>query len=86
MAKAVMPIPPEKSDEDNLRADFLKHFNHTFGRDNFDASPQYLATAFALTIRDRITANWSATRHERTARVLPVNGIPFRSAASRCIA
>ena len=65
MAKAVMPIPPGKLDEDNLRADFLKHFNHTFGRDNFDASPQYLFTAFALTIRDRITANWSATRHER---------------------
>ena len=81
MAKAIMPIPRGELDEDNLRADFLKHFNHTLGRDNFDASPQCLFTAFAPTIRDRITANWSATRHERerTNDGTSVDGISARS-------
>jgi glycogen phosphorylase len=60
----VMPlIDPPGLDAASLRQDLLRHFAHSLGRDNFESSPQYIYTAFALTIRDRLTAGWNATRH-----------------------
>ncbi len=51
------------NDCDSLATDFLRHFNHTLGRDNYRHSARYQFLALAMTLRDRLMAGSNNTRH-----------------------
>ncbi len=51
------------NDCDSLATDFLRHFNHTLGRDNYRHSARYQFLALAMTLRDRLMATSNHTRH-----------------------
>lgn len=57
------PMATSGLDSAALSQDFLRYFSHTLGRDNFEASGDYLFPAFALTVRDRLNVRMNATRH-----------------------
>ena len=56
-------IAPPGDDCDSLATDFLRHFNHTLGRDNYRHSARYQFLALAMTLRDRLMAGSNNTRH-----------------------
>jgi starch phosphorylase len=56
-------IAPPANDCDSLATDFLRHFNHTLGRDNYSHSVRYQFLALAMTLRDRLMATSNDTRH-----------------------
>jgi len=53
---------PLSSDAGTLKHAIAGHFSHTLGRDLDHSSPQYLYTAVALAVRERLMDRWRATR------------------------
>ncbi len=51
-------------DIDALKKSIVQHFSHTLGRDIDHASPQYIYSAVALAVRDRLMDQWRTTRAE----------------------
>jgi len=51
------------TDAQSIRADTLRYFHFTLGRDEFQRSKSYLFQAFALAVRDRLAAAANTTRH-----------------------
>ena len=51
------------ADAKSIRADTLRYFHFTLGRDEFQRSKSYLFQAFALAVRDRLAAAANTTRH-----------------------
>lgn len=51
--------------EDTFVADLARHFHFSLGRDKVQASHLYLYNALAITIRDRLVAQWRKTRESR---------------------
>lgn len=56
-------VPP--SDDASLAEDLARHFYYTLGRDKIAASHQYLYSALAYTVRDRLVALWRQTRERK---------------------
>ena len=56
-------IPPLPMDAATIRADFLRHFNHTLGRDRYCTSAHYYYESLALTLRDRLIDLWKNTQY-----------------------
>jgi starch phosphorylase len=63
LAREPQQVATSGLDAQALSQDFLRYFSHTLGRDSFQASPDYLFPALALTVRDRLNERWNATRH-----------------------
>ncbi|MCP5156438.1 MAG: glycogen/starch/alpha-glucan phosphorylase [Ectothiorhodospiraceae bacterium] len=62
-APLTVTLPEPGLDAQAIATDFLRYFRRTLGRDRLDTSADYLLPAFALAVRDRLTARWNATRH-----------------------
>ncbi len=56
-------LPPLGMDEESLRDDFRRHYNHTLGRDRNPRSTHYLYDALVLTLRDRLMERWRRTKY-----------------------
>ena len=56
------PIATPSADAASIRADTLRYFHFTLGRDEFQRSKSYLFRAFALAVRDRLAAGANTTR------------------------
>jgi len=54
---------PEMSN-DTFQDDLTRHFYYTLGRDQAGTSRHYLYQALALTIRDRLIAQWRTSRDD----------------------
>jgi starch phosphorylase len=51
--------------EDTFSEDLARHFHFSLGRDKMQKSHLYLYNALAITIRDRLVAQWRTTRESR---------------------
>ena len=47
-------LPPLLSDPDTLKAEIRQHFHQSLGREFSDATANYIYSALAMTVRDRL--------------------------------
>ncbi|MBT6273965.1 MAG: glycogen/starch/alpha-glucan phosphorylase [Chromatiales bacterium] len=61
-------LPTPGTSAKSLRKDFQRYFLRTLGRDDFATAPRDVFTAFALTVRDRLTPNWTQTNNAQSGQ------------------
>ncbi len=57
-------MPEPLSDPDSLKAEIRQHFHQSLGREFGDTTANYLYTALAMTVRDRLMNRWRETRNQ----------------------
>ena len=61
-------LPPLLSDPDTLKAEIRQHFHQSLGREFSDATANYIYSALAMTVRDRLMNCWRETRNQAIAK------------------
>jgi len=61
-------LPPLLSDPDTLKAEIRQHFHQSLGREFSDATANYIYSALAMTVRDRLMNCWRETRNQVIAK------------------
>lgn len=61
-------LPEPLSDPDSLKAEIRQHFHQSLGREFSDTTANYLYTALAMTVRDRLMNRWRETRNQMLAQ------------------
>ena len=63
-------LPDPLSDPESLKAEIRQHFHQSLGREFGDTTANYLYTALAMTVRDRLMNRWRETRNQTLAQDL----------------
>ena len=85
-----VPLPKlQKATAEELGVEIIKKLAFSVGKDPTAARGHDWLKAAILVVRDRVIEKWMASISETyqepgQARLLPVDGIPHRAAASRC--
>jgi len=61
-------MPELQSDAASLKAEIRQHFHQSLGREFSDTTANYLYTALAMTVRDRLMNRWRETRNQVLAK------------------
>ena len=57
-------LPELLSDTETLKAEIRQHFHQSLGREFSDTTANYLYSALAMTVRDRLMNCWRETRNQ----------------------
>ena len=63
-------LPALARDPDALKQEIRRHFSQSLGREFNDTTANYIYTALAMTIRDRLMDRWRETRNQAIAQDL----------------
>ena len=61
-------LPAPLQDAESLKLEIKRHFNQTLGREFSDTTANYIYTALAMTVRDRLMNRWRETRNQHLAQ------------------
>lgn len=63
-------LPAPLHDAESLKLEIKRHFSQSLGREFSDTTANYIYTALALTVRDRLMNRWRETRNQYIAQDL----------------